>query len=355
MKTSIVAPLNSVNNLDKILASGANEVYFGLQGNLNSRNFSNLNIPLDYLPQIIKKCHSCGAKANLVMNSFPNSVDALRANKSIIKKSSELGVDAIIAASFSIMNLIKKVDSLMPIHVSVMAAISNPESINFLATKFNIERTIQAPDKSINETKEFIHGLDKNILLEVISFGTLSYGFQGNCDLSKFLSGIETNTGGVCSHPKFLSMKKNKNKFHLYFKDILMEEFDSCPKDDLACLEKFSGCQLLKKETGQGWKNTALVNKRYVCRGLYKLGNKQVRFQKYEYLNLLPSCQKLIDIGVRAFKIEGRQRPPNYSIKVSKLFSDSIKKGTYSKKELTKVEKEFFPGMKPFQGGLDYV
>jgi len=44
MKASIVVPLNSIEHLDRILETGANEVYFGLQGSLNSRNFSNLNI-----------------------------------------------------------------------------------------------------------------------------------------------------------------------------------------------------------------------------------------------------------------------------------------------------------------------
>ena len=355
MKASIVVPLNSIEHLDSILKSGANEVYFGLQGSLNSRNFSNLNISLDDLPEVIKKCHSCKVKANLVLNSFPDSVEALASHEAIIKKSSSMGVDCIIAASFSVMELIKKIDPLMPIHVSVMAAISNPESINFLADRFNIERVIQAPDKSIAEIKNFRRVLNKDISLEVISFGTLSYGFQGNCNLSKFLSGVETNTQGVCSHPKFLSLKKNKNISKLYFKNIVVGEFDHCPKGDLKCLNKCNGSELLKKEKGSGWKNTALVNKRYVCRGLYKLNNKQVRFQDYEYLNVLPSHQKLFDVGVRAFKIEGRQRPPEYAIKVSKLFFDSINKGTYSKKRLAEVEKEFFPEMKSFQGGLDYA
>ena len=355
MKASIVAPLNSVEHLNDILDSGANEVYFGLQGTLNSRNFSNLNIPLNDLPQIIKKCHSYGAKANLVLNSFPSSIKALQSHKAMIKKSSDLGMDSIIASSFSTMKLITKIDPLMPIHVSVMTAISNPESINFLASKFNIERAIQAPDKSIAETKEFRRILNKEISLEVISFGTLSYGFQGNCNLSKFISGIETNTEGICSHPKFLSLKKEGTKSLIYFKDIVVGEFGHCPKGDLQCLTKNNGSKLLENEKGHGWKNTALVNKRYVCRGLYKLGDKQVRFQNYEYLNLLPSCQKLIEAGVKAFKIEGRQRPPEYAIKVSKLFSTSINKGTYSKEKLSEVEKEFFPGMKPFQGGLDYA
>ena len=355
MKVSIVAPLNSVDHLDDILSAGANEVYFGLQGTLNSRNFSNLNIPLDSLPQIIEKCHLCGAKANLVLNSFPSSVKALKSHESMIKKSSEMGVDSIIAASFSIMELIKKINPKLPIHVSVMGAISNPESINFLANKFNIERAIQGPDRSLAELKEFRSVLNKDISLEIISFGTLSYGFQGNCNLSKFISGVETNTEGVCSHPKFLSLKKKGTISKLYFKDIVVGEFNSCPKGDLKCLGECSGSELLEAEKGHGWKNTALVNKRYVCRGLYKLGNKQVRFQEYEYLNVLPSVQKLLDVGVRAFKIEGRQRPPEYSIKVSKLFSDSINKRTYSNKILSEIEKEFFPGMKPFQGGLDYV
>jgi len=355
MKASIVAPLNSVNHLDAILDAGANEVYFGLQGSLNSRNFSNLNIPIDSLPQVVKKCNSRGAKANLVLNSFPSSIEALRSNEAVIKKSSELGVDSIIAASFSIMELIKKINPKMPIHVSVMGALSNPESINFLANNFNIERAIQGPDKSLAELKDFRKILKKNISLEIISFGTLSYGFQGNCNLSKFISGIETNTEGVCSHPKFLSLKKKGKSSKLYFKEIVVEEFDTCPKGDLECFSTCSGRELLENEKGHGWKNTALVNKRYVCRGLYKLGNKQVRFQEYEYLNILPSVQKLLDVGVSAFKIEGRQRPPEYSIKVSKLFSDSITKGKYSKSLVAEVEKKFFPGMKPFQGGLDYA
>lgn len=355
MKASVVAPLNSIKYIDKLIESGANELYFGVQGTLNSRNFTGLNLILEDLPILIKKCHENNISANLVLNSFPSSEKDLKSIEQLIKKSSDLGVDCMIVASFSVMELVKKINPHMPIHVSVMSAISNPESINFLATKFNIRRVIQAPDKSIEEIRDFVNKLDKRISLEIIGFGTLSYGFQGNCDLGKFMSGIETNTTGVCSHPNFLSAKTNGKESTLYFRDIAFTKFINNSNCDLTCFNKGTGEELLKKEQGHGWKNTALVNKRYVCRGKYLLGDKEVTFQDYEYLNVLDYCNELIDAGVRAFKIEGRQRPTNYSVKVSKLFSDTINKGKYSKKELKEVEKIFFPEMKAFQGGLLYA
>ena len=83
METLVVSPLNSVKNIDKLLESGANEVYFGLQGSLNSRNFSNLNIPMDYLKKVVNTCHSYGAKSNLVLNSFPTTNKELKSMRDL--------------------------------------------------------------------------------------------------------------------------------------------------------------------------------------------------------------------------------------------------------------------------------
>lgn len=352
-KAEIISPLNNPSKIETILNNGADALYFGIQGAANSRNFSNINIHAKQIKSTIKRIHNKKKKAYMVLNSFP-SRKSLKI-KYIIKTACTENIDAIIVASFSMMQLIKELHPEQKIHVSVMAGLANPNSINFLSKHYNIEQVVIPSGLTFSEINHIRKNISSKIKLETVVLGTLGYGFQGRCHLARFLSGLDPNTCGVCSHPKYYKLKETNQKYLLYFDKILLRKFQ---KDHLPpCFQKLkknNGTQLLNKEVENGWKNNFLVNKRYVCRGVYKRGVKYFRFQNYCFLNILPKLDKLINSGIDAVKIEGRQRPTQYSIIATKITKELLENSSdkYKRKHNQQIN-YFFPRMKKFNGGFN--
>lgn len=352
-KIKIISPLNNLESVDTILDSGADALYFGISGVQNSRNFKGLNIAQDDLHRVIDACHKKRKKAFLVLNSFPTGL--LGQIKKLIKKADRHKIDAIIVASFSVLELLRKDFPHIKIHISVMAGMSNSDSIIFLAKKYNIENVVLPSGLTFNEILNIHRDLKKNkkrINLEVVVVGTLGYGFQGKCHFARFLSGRETNVTGVCSHPKYYRMIKENSTYNLYFNKVLLGKFEKVP----ICFKPLltsTGEQILQRERGCGWKDNFLVNKRYVCRGQYLVDDKIFSFQKYEYLNAIPVLNKLIKSGIVALKIEGRQRPPQYSVTVTKIIKECVIRGYKYSNGMDKEIRLFFPRMTSYTGGFD--
>lgn len=357
-KIEIISPVNNKDSVDMILDSGADAVYFGIQNVVNSRNFSNHNIPIVDMPIVIEKCHEKNKRALLVLNSFP--AQSIGEIHRVLELAQENRIDAVIVASFSVLELLRTEYPSMVVHVSVMAGISNAQSINLLSRKYNIENIIIPSGLTFREIQKIYNQVqDKTrIKLETVIIGTLGYGFQGKCHLAKFMSGTEVNTDGVCSHPKYYKLLSDEDRYSLYFNEILINRFEHGHlPNDFYPLIKSSGLELLKKENGNGWQDNFLVNKRYVCRGRYKTNKGSFSFQNYHYLNVIPLLDKLINSGISCLKIEGRQRPPEYSIQVTNIVSkclDMIYDGTFSyAPSFDGVINAFFPDMNSYYGGFN--
>ena len=68
MRPEILAPVGSVEALNAALAAGCDAVYFGLPS-FGARAFAN-NFDLETTKEVIERCHLCGVKVYITMNTI---------------------------------------------------------------------------------------------------------------------------------------------------------------------------------------------------------------------------------------------------------------------------------------------
>jgi putative protease len=110
----------------------------------------------------------------------------------IIKKAKEY-VDAIICWDLAIINLCKKYK--IPFHVSTQASIANIESAKFYK-KFGAERIVLARELDLKQIKE----ISKIINVECFCHGAMCVSVSGRCFTSQFLFNKSANRG-ECLQP----------------------------------------------------------------------------------------------------------------------------------------------------------
>ena len=185
-------------------------------------------------------------------------------------------VDAIICWDLAIIELCKKYK--VPIHISTQASIANKKAALFYK-KLGAERAVLARELNIKQIKE----ISKIIDTEIFIHGAMCVSESGRCFTSQFLFGKSANRG-ECLQPC-------RRSYEI--------------KDD-------EGNQL-------------------------KLKNKTVMSAKD--LCSLPFMEQLKRAGVKAFKIEGRNREPEYVDTVTRAYRKALDK-KLSKKEIELCLKE---------------
>jgi len=207
--------------------------------------------------------------------------------ESIIEQAKKY-VDAIICWDLSIIQLCKKYK--IPFHISTQASISNSSSARFYK-KLGAERVVLARELNLAQIKE----IAKIIPVEVFCHGAMCVSVSGRCFTSQFLFGKSANRG--------------------------------------ECLQPCRRAYQIKDDDGNELKleNNTVMSAKDLCS--------------------LPFIQKLKEAGVRAFKIEGRNREPEYVDTVVKVYRKALDKKLTEKEikhqtqELKKVyNKEFSSG-----------
>src|SRR3989344_444731 len=199
----------------------------------------------------------------------------LKPLEKLIKKAKPF-VDAIICSDIAVMILCKKYK--IPFHVSTQCSVSNKETAKFYK-KFGAERIVLARELNLKQIKE----ISKIINTEIFIHGAMCISVSGRCLTSQFLFNESANRG-KCLQPcrrKYNVEDSGGNKLNLENNYILS------PKD----------------------------------------------------LCTLPFIEKLKRANVKAFKIEGRNREPEYVYTVTKVYRQALDK-KLTKKQITELTKE---------------
>ncbi len=284
-KPRILAPAGDFIALRAAIDAGADEVYFGIKG-LNMRAGAK-NFEEKDLKKIAGLCHKSNVKALLALNTIVYEDEQTKA-ESLIKKAKIAGIDAIICWDFSIIELCKKHG--MKVHVSTQASLSNYPAIKSLKNNYpNVERVVLARECTLEHIKKINSQIKKDKLdieIEVFIHGAMCVSESGRCFMSQELFGKSANRG-ECLQPC-------RRKYEVYLKD---------------------------PEEGHG----------------LLLGSDYVMSPKD--LCALPIIDKIIDSGVYALKIEGRNRNPEYVhtvVSVYRKIIDDYAKG----KDINNLKKE---------------
>lgn len=295
-KPEVIAPAGNLSSLKAAVDSGADAVYLGFNDATNARNFEGLNFTPDELAEGRDYVSRKGRKLFVAVNTFPQA-DTYRQWYSAVDSAVELGADAIIIANLGILKYAREKYPDANLHLSTQASSSNYESINFYRKKFGIKRVVLPRVLTVREIKDLKAHTDVEI--EVFALGGLCINIEGRCYLSSFVTGASTNTEGACSPSRFV-------------------RFVSNPDGGMSIT--LNGTLLNRLSASESSPYPTCCKGRYIMPS----GEPFYAFEDPESLNVLEILPALIDAGVSAFKIEGRQRTKTYVAAMTRVMREAV-------------------------------
>ena len=277
----IMAPAGNFECLHAAIQGGADSVYFGV-GQLNMRSHSANNFAPEDLPEVVKICREAGVKSYLTLNIVLYQED-LPAMREALDYAKSAGVDAIIASDMAAISYCRSIG--LEVHISTQLSISNVEALRFyarfadvvvLARELNLDQV-----KDIHDTivRESICGPSGQLVrIEMFAHGALCMAISGKCYLSLHTYGASANRGAcyqVCRRGYEVTDLETGNKLNIDNKYIMS------PKD----------------------------------------------------LCTIDFMDRIIESGVRVFKIEGRARSAEYVKRCASCYrraADAVCDGSYT-------------------------
>lgn len=291
----LVCPAGSLPALKAAIDAGADCVYLGLRDATNARNFAGLNFDENAIRQGIAYAHARQRKILLALNTFPQAGNPTPW-RAAVDRAVQWGVDAIIAADPGLMYYAARNHPTLRLHLSVQSSSTNHEAINLFHERFGVQRAVLPRVLSLEQVKQVVRRTPVEI--EVFGFGSLCVMVEGRCALSSYATGESPNTHGVCSPAKAVRWQETPRGLESRLNGVLIDRY------------------------GKG-ENAGYPT---LCKGRFDVGGEHGYYALEEptSLNTLELLPQLVDIGVRAIKIEGRQRSPAYVAHVTRVWREAI-------------------------------
>ncbi len=281
MTIELLSPVQDFTSLKAAIDAGADAVYFGVK-ELNMR-LGAKNFELKDTKKVIDLCHKNKVKAYFTLNTIIYDDEISKVRK-ILEKLKKEKIDAIICWDFSVITECERLN--LPVHLSTQASVSNFEAIKILKNRFkNIKRINLARELSLEQIKSIIKQIKKNKLnveIETFVHGAMCVSISGRCFLSQDIFNKSANRGECLQPCRRKYLIKDVEEDHEL---ELGEDYIISPKD----------------------------------------------------LCAIEIIDKLIKARIDAFKIEGRNRSPEYVKVVTECYKRAIDKG-YSKELLDKLK-----------------
>lgn len=290
----LVCPAGSLPALKSAVDEGADCVYLGFRDATNARNFAGLNFDAAAIAQGIRYAHDRGRKVFLALNTYPQP-DAWRLWQESVDRAADAGVDAVIMADPGLMAYAHARHPDLRLHLSVQGSATNYEAIQFYHERFGVARAVLPRVLSVAQVQQVCENTPVEI--EVFGFGSLCVMVEGRCALSSYATGESPNTHGVCSPAKYVRWQQTDRGLESRLNGVLIDRYDQGENAGYPTL----------------------------CKGRFDVaGENYYALEEPTSLNTLELLPKLMAMGVRAIKIEGRQRSPAYVAQVTKVWRDAI-------------------------------
>ncbi len=281
-RLEVVCPAGTPAALEAAVAAGADSVYFGFRDGTNARNFPGLNFSREEAEEAIAHCHRHGVRAMVAVNSYPQAGRAELWQRAVADAHA-LGADAVILADLGLARWARSRFPHLRLHLSVQASAANPEAIAYWTERAGIRRVVLPRLFSMEDIRTLVPALP--VESEVFVFGGLCVMAEGRCMLSSYVTGRSPNLDGVCSPAEWVRYGREGPMLTVRLGDVLI---DRIPPGDKA-----------------GYPT--------LCKGCYRVRGRAMRpFEEPASLDLLSRLPELMAVGVRAIKIEGRQRGRAY-------------------------------------------
>lgn len=172
---------------------------------------------------------------------------------------------------------------------------TNAAALSLYQQRYNIRRAVLPRVLSLAQVRQVAE--KSTVPLEVFAFGSLCIMAEGRCHLSSYLTGESPNLCGVCSPAKAVRWQEDADGLSSRLNGVLIDRY---AKDEPA-----------------GYPT--------LCKGRFMVNGQ--RFHALEEptsLNTLDLIPQLAAIGIKAVKIEGRQRSPAYVEQVTRVWRAAL-------------------------------
>ncbi|HRP77407.1 MAG TPA: peptidase U32 family protein [Rhodocyclaceae bacterium] len=290
----LVCPAGSLPALKTAVDNGADCVYVGFKDATNARNFTGLNFDAKAMREGIAYAHAKRRKVLLALNTYPQA-----ANwgdwTAAVDRAAEFGIDAVILADPGLMAYARKTHPDLRLHLSVQGSATSYEAINFYHEHFGVQRAVLPRVLSLPQVEQVI--ANTPVEIEVFGFGGLCVMVEGRCALSAYATGESPNCNGACSPGKHVRWEQTPKGMETRLNGILIDRF----ADD-----ERAGYPTL-------------------CKGRFDVGGETYyAIEEPTSLNTLELLPEIARVGVRAIKIEGRQRSPAYVAQVTRVWRAAL-------------------------------
>jgi collagenase-like PrtC family protease len=290
----LICPAGSLPALKAAVDHGADAVYLGFKNDTNARNFAGLNFDDKSLKEGIRYAQAKGREVLIAINTYaqPGRVDEWRRS---IDTAAGFGADAVILADAGLLDYACRTHPQLRLHLSVQGSATSYEAINFAHEMFGVRRAVLPRVLTLAQVEHVIRNTPVEI--EVFGFGSLCVMNEGRCWLSSYATGESPNTVGACSPAKYVKWEQKPGAMEVRLNDILIDRFaDGEPA---------------------GYPT--------ICKGRFEVqGETYYAMEEPVSLNVLEILPEILKIGVRAIKVEGRQRSPTYVAQVTRTLRAAI-------------------------------
>lgn len=290
----LVCPAGTPAALRAAVDAGAHAIYCGFADETNARNFPGLNFSRDDMAAGVAHAHARGAKLFVAINTFPRAGAEALWHRAVAD-AAQAGADAVILADLGLLAHAAERHPGLRLHLSVQAAAANPDAINLYAGAFGVKRVVLPRVLTVEEIAAINREVD--VETEVFVFGGLCVMAEGRCSLSSYATGLSPNMNGVCSPASHVAYGE----------------------EGAELVARLGGFTIHRTPRGAPAPYPTL------CKGCFTSGGRSGHiFEDPVSLDATRLIPALARAGVRALKIEGRQRSRSYVAQVVAAFRAAV-------------------------------
>ncbi|MFO1218136.1 MAG: peptidase U32 family protein [Burkholderiaceae bacterium] len=293
-KPQLVCPAGSLRALQAAVDAGADAVYLGLKDATNARNFAGLNFDDAQVREGVRYAHARGRQVLMALNTFADARDDAPWRRAV-DRAADFGADALIVADTAVMAYARDHQPQLRLHLSVQASATTYEAIEFYRERYGIQRAVLPRVLTLSQVQHVIRHTP--VQIEVFGFGSLCVMVEGRCALSSYVTGKSPNNAGVCSPAAAVRWEEGADGVRARLGGVLIDVY--------------------APDEPRGYPT--------LCKGRFVVdGERGYAIEEPTSLDTLAILPQLIEAGVAAIKIEGRQRSTNYVAEVTRVWRAAI-------------------------------
>ncbi len=262
-KPELLSPAGNWDCARAAVANGADAIYFGLP-RFNARLRAD-NFTAEDLPALMEFLHQHGVRGYCAFNTLIFTGELADAARQL-ELLEDAGVDAVIIQDIGLARMVRAIAPKLHLHASTQMTITSPEGLRF-ARKLGLDLAVLARELSLRELERF-QKEENPLPLEVFVHGALCVAYSGQCLTSESLGRRSANRG-----------------------------------------ECAQACRMPYELIVDG--------------ELRELGDKRYLLSPQD-LAAVDEIPRLIELGVKSFKIEGRLKTPEYVAAVTQVYRKGI-------------------------------